>query len=180
VINVKYRTIEDLRGQYFDCPFGFATLTTQACAKSYKLAMSSRGLRKGLRIVCKACPVGAMHAGTPKAEVSESRFLGCGFCSRCQSDARRLIRGSICVSCYNRERELLIGKNAKGGKPIFARPISSISIAFTVGEDARVIVRRMDKVSSYLEAIISIQRTQPKQVVYGWVGGSIIHNELEG
>ncbi len=31
----------------------------------------------------------------------------------------RLVRGrTICVSCYNREREVLLGANAKGGRPV--------------------------------------------------------------
>lgn len=30
----------------------------------------------------------------------------------------RLIWGHICVSCYNREREAVIGRNAKGRAPV--------------------------------------------------------------
>lgn len=53
-----------------------------------------------------------------------SPLKGTTICGRCHRIAPRLIRGHICVSCYNREREILLGKNAKGGKPVKLRPLS--------------------------------------------------------
>ena len=101
---VEYRTLAGIPGSYFDCPCGLGMLSTNSCAAAYKEAMSPVGLKEGRRITCRACPVGALHADVPSNIASASRFLGIGTCSRCHGDARRLIRGSICVSCYNRAR----------------------------------------------------------------------------
>lgn len=47
-----------------------------------------------------------------------SPLKGSRICARCHRGAMRLIWGHICVSCYNREREAVIGRNAKGRAPV--------------------------------------------------------------
>jgi hypothetical protein len=169
---ITYRTIDGVPGQYFDCPSGMGCLSANACGRAYSEAMSPVGLKEGRRITCRACPVGAQHAGVPTEAASVSRFLGGCCCSRCQADARRLIRSSICVSCYNREREVLIGKNAKGGKPIFGKAIGSEIVACLIGD--LVQVRQMDKVTSLMESVLSILRGESRTVFFSWVGASPI------
>jgi hypothetical protein len=39
-------------------------------------------------------------------------------CARCLLESDRMIHGYLCVSCYNREREYRIGRNAKGKPPV--------------------------------------------------------------
>lgn len=167
---MDYRMIEGVPGQYFDCPYGMGTLSVDACSRSYQMSMSQIGLREGRRVTCRACPVGACHAGVPSEVASASRFLGLGYCSRCHGDARRLIRGSICISCYNREREVLIGKNAKGSRPIYGKAVCGRTMYCVTDAGKNVQVRRMDKVTSQLEAFLSILRTESKAVCLGWVG----------
>ena len=171
---VTYFTHELAPGQYFHCPYGCGTLSVKACAAAYNLAMSPTGLKEGRRISCRACPVGAEHAGVPSDVASASRFLGVSYCSRCHGEANRLIRGSICVSCYNREREVLIGKNAKGGKPIFGKPIGTAALACIFDSGQRhVQVRRMDKVTSRYEGVLSVLRTEATTVSFGWIGAAM-------
>ena len=170
---VEYMKLEGVPGQYFSCPYGLGMLSIDACSRSYQMSMSTAGLREGRRVTCRACPVGATHAGVPSEEASASRFLGVGYCSRCHGDARRLIRGSICVSCYNREREVLIGRNAKGSRPIYGKAIGVATISCLLDAGKKVQVRRMDKVTSRLEAFLSILRTESKTVYLGWVGTPI-------
>lgn len=148
-------------------------LSVNACAASYQTAMSPAGLREGRRISCRACPVGAEHAGVPNSVASSSRFLGVKYCSRCHGEANRLIRGSICVSCYNREREVLIGKNAKGGKPIHGKSIGTAIVACVVDSGRKAQVHRMDKVSSRLEAVLSVLRSESTSISFGWVGSGM-------
>src|SRR5690606_2664063 len=38
-------------------------------------------------------------------------------CTRCEVGSFRLVSGRLCPSCYNRQREWIVGRNAKGGKP---------------------------------------------------------------
>jgi hypothetical protein len=169
---ITYRSIDGVPGQYFDCPSGMGCLSANACGRAYSEAMSPVGLKEGRRITCRACPVGAQHAGVPTEAASVSRFVGSSCCSRCHGDARRLIRGSICVSCFNREREYLIGKNAKGGKPIHAKTIGSEVITCLIGSSVQV--RKMDKVASPMECVLSVLRSESRTVFFSWVGASPI------
>ena len=166
-MDIKYFKHDGVSGDYFECPKGIGTYSTEFCARMYTEAMSPVGLKEGLRIACKSCPVGAKHAGV--GGNSTSRFLGQFACSRCQRGASRLIRGSICVSCFNREREVLIGKNAKGCVPIFCKPIGSIYVSCVIDSGATVQVRKMDKVTSLIEVYLSILRTMPKKIWFGMV-----------
>jgi hypothetical protein len=162
---VKYREIQGVPGRYFDCPRNMGMLSTGACAKAYQDAMSPDYLREGRRITCRGCPVGAQHAGVA-AGPAISRFLGSTMCSRHQGDGGRLIRGAICVSCYNREREWKIGKNAKGAKPVHARPIGAVALALVDRGQAKVV--HAGSVTGLLEAVIQILRTAREPVSFGW------------
>lgn len=173
-VSVTYKTLDGVPGQYFDCPYIGGMLSVKSCAAMYCEAMSPKGLKEGRRIACRACELGALHAGVPSTVASASRFLGVSYCSRCHGDARRLIRGSICVSCYNREREVLIGKNAKGGKPIFGKAVGTAMLACFLDGGKTTQVRRMDKVVTRLEGLLSVLRTESKTVSFGWVGTSVI------
>lgn len=162
---VRYRTIEGVPGRYFDCPRNLGMLSTTACARAYQEAMSPDFLREGRRITCRGCPVGAQHAGVASGP-AVSRFLGSSMCARHQGDGGRLIRGSICVSCYNREREWKIGKNAKGAKPVHARPIGGVALALVAGGRSRVAL--VGNVTGVVEAAIQILRTAREPVSFGW------------
>ena len=166
---IEYFQHEGIEGQYFHCPSGMGSLSVKSCAANYALAMSTQGLKEGRRVTCRACPVGALHAGVPSGCGSQSRFVGSGVCARCQKDAPRLIRGSICVGCYNREREVLIGRNAKGGVPSKCRPVFPLTMACIFDGGAQTEVRRFDRVASMLEAKISVLRTESRSCVFGWI-----------
>lgn len=179
---IKYRQIEGVPGQYFDCPNGVGMFSVQTCARLYGEAMSLHGLREGLRITCRSCPVGAVHSGREPSLTLVSRMLGSTSCSRCHSASRRMIRGSICVSCYNREREVLIGRNSKGGRPVYGRPIFPTIVAFVPVDGNRLVVRRMDRVSSSLEAVLTVLKSETDRIAFSWVGHPVVEmpgeNEL--
>lgn len=175
---VEYFSIDGVRGDYFRCEELRAKLSTKACSGLYQQAMSPRGLETGLRPQCRGCPIGARHSGVAPEVASSSRFLGRLICSRCIEPARRLIRKSICVSCYNREREVMIGKNAKGGAPIHCRKVSSATLACVMGVNSAVKVRRFDRVSSPLEAVLSTIRAEPEAVSFGWIAPPIVRGSV--
>jgi hypothetical protein len=164
---INYFKYDGVAGDYFHCPKDVGTFSTDFCARIYQEAMSPQGLKDGVRIACRGCVIGAGHAGVCGS--SASRFLGLLSCSRCQKGATRLIRGSICVSCYNREREVLIGKNAKGNKPVHCKAVGSMYVACAIDAGESVQVRKSDKVSSLLEVYLSILRSMPKKVWFGMV-----------
>ena len=69
------------------------------------------------RSACVVCPVGAASAGRTQSPVAGAVDAIRLTCPRCERPAQRLIHGRLCVSCYNREREVRIGKNRKGQPP---------------------------------------------------------------
>lgn len=78
-----------------------------------------------------------------------------------------MIRGMICVSCYNREREWRLGKNAKGAKPVHAKPVGDVELALVGSSEAaqRVV---MEGVTGAVEAVIQILRTAREPVSFAW------------
>lgn len=57
----------------------------------------------------------------------ERRLTACQRCGR--SDLRMIHARGICVFCYNRQRELLEGRNAKGFPPQKIQPLSTFSVS---------------------------------------------------
>lgn len=99
-------------------------LTPQSCASNW-LAVEGKPMHTLTRLQqCSGCPVGAKRAGKDNTPAPLPRF-----CCRCLRLSPRLIGKRLCASCYNRERELKIGKNARGTAPIHATPVFPVSIA---------------------------------------------------
>lgn len=113
---------------HFRCERQHATLSTESCATMWR-----EGNHEGMpsRLGCRNCPIGAQHAG--EALASMSAFKGTLTCARCHRGTERLIHGMHCVSCYNREREVLKGRNAKGTAPTRLAPLVPRRIWFMAG-----------------------------------------------
>lgn len=95
--------------ELFDCEKLSARLTKNSCAERHL---------SGNFLTCKDCELGALHAGKAiQAEIP--KYL----CLRCRRTASRLIRGALCPSCDNRDRELKRGRNARGNKPVRLKPL---------------------------------------------------------
>lgn len=137
-----YFDIAGVPGKYFECK-RYGKMSTEACGKNFTAA--PRAFRLAGRLEgCVGCPVGKSHAASAaEAEGPRSRCLQGVFpvggtpveavyyrpvCLRCRRDGKeegsrlisrlRLVRQqTICVSCFNREREVMRGANAKGAKP---------------------------------------------------------------
>jgi len=95
-------------------------LSTTACARRWREAQAARGETAARFEKCRGCPIGAQHAG--EAIVHYSVIYGADVCPRCgRCTGRRLIGGSRCISCYNRELEVRRGRNARGTRPLKAQ-----------------------------------------------------------
>lgn len=114
---------------YFQCDRLRANLSTDACSGMWKRANDGTEDREA----CLRCPLGALHAGEAQASLSPQRLAP--ICARCHRPSRRLIAGMHCVSCYNRERELLRGRNAKGTAPVKLRCLERRRIRFLSGNE---------------------------------------------
>lgn len=134
---IEYFTIEGFDRQMFRCERLRASLFTDSCASNWKSANDGNEKREA----CRSCPIGAMHAGEELASCSPLK--GSLTCARCARTSSRgwLLDKHLCVSCWNRQREWTIGKNAKGSKPSKMRPLDPRSIHFTEAGAPRTISR---------------------------------------
>jgi hypothetical protein len=101
----------------FECPglAGNVKLTAYGCANNWHRARKEHADKGHALYACRGCPIGAANAGEP--EQHDSVALE-GVCVRCHRPSTRLLKEkSICVSCWNREREVRIGKDRRGHVP---------------------------------------------------------------
>ncbi|HCJ5715858.1 TPA: hypothetical protein NU447_004525 [Escherichia coli] len=112
---------EQLPGVLFvTCPGG-CSLRVEACRQIYEQSHLDRTIENP-HLECRRCPIGfALWSGieqdneAPVTTLPETRNL----CPRCSRTTNRLIApnkpgSSLCVSCWNREREASTGVNARG------------------------------------------------------------------
>lgn len=164
VPSVEYFEIPELPGRkFFACGPLRATIATDVCAGNWRASNESAA---GGRLHCKRCEIGARHAG--QADSNMSALHGLRICARCHRLATRLISKHICVSCYNRSREALLGRNAKGTKPVelTAEMLVRRSVSYLSGGEfkTRVIERAVDQD----EVIVAVLRDEPKAVRFAF------------
>lgn len=139
----EYFEVSGVPGSYFKCPKGMGTLSVGACVRNFSEASTAKARATCRLMACDGCGLGAAHAGVSEAEVP----MGAGLvCARCERQATRLIGGAVCVSCYNREREFLLGKNAKGNFPTKSAKIESEVVTVLSGPALCIKVKRLDRV----------------------------------
>lgn len=110
---VTYFTIAGADLRMFRCEPQAATLSTRGCAGRWSAAQARKGVADGNP--CSRCPIGAAHAG--QRPVTYSRDFASDRCPRCDQGTTRMINDRVCVSCYNREREVRAGANGRGNRP---------------------------------------------------------------
>ena len=104
---------------YFECARLSAYLTKDACGKNFEAAHQKATDETPLRLLkCRGCNMGRSLHTDSDAPQSWVDVRNPGSCVRCgRSDLRLIPSASTCVSCFNRERESRIGKNARGRMP---------------------------------------------------------------
>lgn len=158
----EYFEIPELPGRkMFNCQPLRATLQVESCAERWR-AGHAKGAPERLW-QCRSCTLGARHAGAEEA--TQSPLYATSICGRCHTGATRLIGGHLCVSCYNRGREYLIGRNAKGNKPVKHPELYRIAIKYRSG--GQVKTRVMAHAVDTAELVIAALRDEPKQVTFG-------------
>ncbi len=185
---VEYRTIPDIPGQYFSCSH-YGLMSVAACSRNF--AEAPGATKAGRLEACIGCRVGHGHAHgqandqppvpPPKAQGSFAYRVICVRCRRggMEDDGRligrmRLVRNrTICVSCYNREREVLLGRNAKGAPPkkwsqLFWRPVSYVQQTQCRLEQLPSPIR------DWKEAALTILRRSADPVAFVWTGSRAV------
>lgn len=106
-LNISYREL--LPGfVVFDCAPLHASLSAKSCAANHAERRNES---------CVQCAIGRHHAGELGMRVHRAKPTG--FCIRCERrTTRRMLEHGICISCYNRQREVLRGRNGKGVRPL--------------------------------------------------------------
>ena len=105
-------------GSYFDCktyPIPI-TLSTSSCAERYRITQSQANqIDAGHQLFrCLSCDIGRTHADMGGIPMRHPRMKDCFRCGRTDL---RLIDLALCIGCFNRQREAVVGKNGKGSFP---------------------------------------------------------------
>jgi len=144
-------------GRYFECTRLRGSVSTDWCARQWReVNQQPEGRRHPRWVSCSDCTTGAMHAGVGTEDLppalSEMRV-----CARCEAESGRIIRGYLCVSCYNREREYRIGRNAKGKPPVKHPPLFDVHLrVFDPAKPKADPIQVVEGCTSYREAVIRL------------------------
>lgn len=176
VTAVAYIQVDGAPGDYFRCD-RYGLMSVRTCAQNFDTApdVAWQGRLNG----CVNCPVGASHAG---AEVLVAAPLVCTRCRRDPQDSTqyratrqgkvRMVRGGmICVSCFNREREVVLGRNARNTAPK-ALTLFDTNVGYIV--DAQLVVERVAPTKDGAEAVLRIIRRSGGTALVAWVGRGVI------
>ena len=94
--------------QAFRCEPLKASLSAKSCAANHAERRNES---------CVQCAIGRHHADQHGLRVHRAKPTG--VCVRCERrTTRRMLEHGICISCYNRQREVLRGRNGKGVRPL--------------------------------------------------------------
>jgi hypothetical protein len=157
---VQYFAIEGCAKSFFRCDTLRSTLSSDACAANWRRAQRLRPDQVTAVHRCRQCPVGAAHAG--EKIIVRSPLFGSDWCPRCRKFAGRMIGGTRCISCYNREREFIVGRNAKGTAPQFRFDPRRIGVVI---DGARVDLRE-GHTADALELALAVLRIAPGRIMF--------------
>lgn len=161
---VTYFERDELPGvPAFRCERLRATLSVGSCADMWRKANHENVERLSR---CKSCPIGATHAGETAASMSP--FMGACVCARCQQTAPRLIGRHLCVSCYNRQREAIVGKNSKGTRPTKLKPLARRTVRYFA--DGAAVTLTIDHTVDTTEMIVAVLRDSKKRATFSFLG----------
>ena len=165
---VRYTSVPGCPQKLFRCEPYAATLSAKACASRFRIAEVAKGQALEPFLHCNTCVVGAAHAN--RAVTFFSKLYGSNICPRCGAGGVRIVGNRRCVSCYNREREVRIGRNGRGHKPIGLKPIYTIPVRCVV--DGKVFDHATMGVDR-VEVMAQVLRTHKGRVYFARATGAL-------
>jgi hypothetical protein len=153
----------------FRCDKQNMTLSMLGCAKLWLSTVELRPHPWEGRFNCIACPIGAANAGRPVVATAQSAELLRTVCPRCRQRSARIIQNRLCISCYNRDREVRFGKNAKGSTPTLM--LAPIAIAVISPDTIKTVEHPM--MTGVTEAMIAAARSATSSIYFGRPGASL-------
>lgn len=154
---------------------GGLRLSPASCARSYQAGKTAEPWETSHH--CQGCEIGARNAGEKVIVVPPRQH----FCARCGDPTHRLIGRLLCASCFNRQREYVIGANARG-TPTFAYQAPAIwdtDLGIQVGRDAAEVAtvcqRLLDRRPAWVEGYGTARPTEIRE----WWNGIVIPNSLQ-
>lgn len=101
---------------YFELLPGFSAFRCEPLKASLSARACGQNHSERRHPACQACPIGQQHAAEHSLTVHQSKPTAT--CVRCERQpGRRLLEHGICISCYNRQREVIRGRDRKGNMP---------------------------------------------------------------
>lgn len=159
---MEYFELPEMPGhKFFRCERRKASIRLTLCSEMWTAGHAKDAPERYLQ--CRGCQVGAKHAGAEEATMSP--LYAKQVCGRCCVGSTRLIGKHLCPSCYNRERELLVGRNARGNVPSTLPPLYRLAICYRT--DGRVKVLERAHALDTLELVTAVLRDEPKQATFG-------------
>ncbi len=160
------------------CPPMAARLTIGACRRMWATAQERPPEVWEAKAHCRRCMLGAERSGATAEQVQAKALTDAirRICCSCERSAARLIHSTHCVSCYNRRREVLRGRNGRCGRPRLTDVLHSerVAVLDTTAGTARVV--EMGSVVSVTEVILrQSQLTQSVAITFGRPPGLPLH-----
>lgn len=149
----------------FDCTRMNLRLTEYGCAKLYRSTLKKAPQPYEGRHHCVACVTGAQHAGVTLSVVNAVVEALRPICPRCTRPTSRMIRNRLCVSCYNRDREVARGTNAKGNKPELTHQLWAVALRVLASDGAAVV--RHETVIDLREGLLAAARGAKSILSFG-------------
>ncbi len=163
--------------RHFSCKKLSAIMSTDECVGRHARAIAGDDRVSA----CRFCPIGATHSGKvdPLRAASTSAkvsIIGCSDsstrCTRCGRSDLRIIHsgGGLCISCWNRQREWTLCRNARGTEPKTFVPLHSRRVGIVV--DGERCYRLVAQTQNDAEPLARCIREMP--------GGLAFHDEQPG
>jgi len=158
---VTYKEMAGCARTFFRCDAYAATLSVEACSGRFVTAQTAKDEALEPLAYCRSCRIGAAHRGVD-VPIFASNYESM-ICPRCGKGTTRMIGNRRCVSCYNREREIKVGRDRRGKPPITV-PVPVSHAIQTVIDGALRVFR--DNAINTGEMVAHILRTIPGAIYF--------------